>query len=132
LKTNKIFFLLPILTLVACTHTSSIKKVFSSNSQALLHGWLILDKYVAPVNTYVEVELCQVKENECMTVAKQKYQGVQLPVKYSFVVAPIQAGKGEMKVRALLTEQGNLIARAEEKYTFVQGDTQRNLRLKFK
>ena len=131
MKPNKIFLLISILILAACTHTSSNKRVFSSNSQALLHGWLILDKYVAPVNTYVEVELCQVIENQCLAVAKQKYQGVQLPVKYSFVVAPVQAGKGDMKVRAALTEQGKLIAYTEEKYTFLQGDTQRNLRLKF-
>lgn len=54
--------------------------------------------------------MCQAFENQCLTVASQQYQGVQLPVQYSFLIAPIQAGKGEMKVIGKLYSQGQIIA----------------------
>ena len=127
---NKLFLFFSLFTLGACTHTNTINTDFSSDSQALVHGWLLFDEYVTPVSTHIEVELCQVKINQCLTVARQEYQGVQLPVQYSFVVAPIQAGSGEMKVRAGLSEKGKLIASAEEEYTFLPGKTQKNIHLK--
>lgn len=127
---NKLFLLFSLFTLGACTHTNTFNTDFSSDSQASVHGWLLFDEYVTPVSTHIEVELCQVNKNQCVKSARQEYQGVQLPVQYSFVIAPIQAGSGEMKVRASLSEKGKLIASAEEKYTFSTGKTQKNLNLK--
>ena len=127
---NKLFLLFSLFTLGACTHTNTFNTDFSSDSQASVHGWLLFDEYVTPVSTHIEVELCQVNKNQCFKSARQEYQGVQLPIQFSFVIAPIQAGSGEMKVRASLSEKGKLIASAEEKYTFSTGKTQKNLNLK--
>ncbi|MFD1876004.1 YbaY family lipoprotein [Vibrio chagasii] len=59
--------------------------MFKSDSQAALYGWVSFDEYVAPVNTLIDVDVCQVVDEQCISVARQTYHGVQLPVQYSFV-----------------------------------------------
>ncbi|ABU70663.1 hypothetical protein VIBHAR_01694 [Vibrio campbellii ATCC BAA-1116] len=95
----------------------------------MLYGWVAFDEYIAPVSTSVDIDVCQVTTERCITVAKQTYQGVQLPVQYSFVIAPIQAGKGEMKIRAVLRSQGEIRASKEEGYIFTQGRVHKDLKL---
>ncbi|CAH1536868.1 conserved exported hypothetical protein [Vibrio jasicida] len=129
MKSRTLIGLLSILLLSACTHTSSLEGGFASSSQAVLYGWVAFDKYIAPVSTSVDIDVCQVTTERCITVAKQTYQGVQLPVQYSFVIAPIQAGKGEMKIRAVLRSQGKIIASKEEGYIFTQGRVHKDLKL---
>ncbi|MCV3262766.1 YscW family type III secretion system pilotin [Vibrio harveyi] len=97
--------------LSACATTNTVSDGFSNHIQGTLFGWITFDDYVAPVSTSVNVEVCQVSDNQCFTVVQQDYQGVQLPVQYSVVIAPIQAGNGEMKVRAILRSQGEIIAK---------------------
>ncbi len=80
------------------------------------------------MSTSVNVEVCQVSDNQCFTVVQQDYQGVQLPVQYSVVIAPIQAGNGEMKVRAILRSQGEIIAKRRAVY-FTQGSVHKDLKL---
>lgn len=113
----------------ACTHTGHLGSMFKSDSQAALYGWVSFDEYVAPVNTLIDIDVCQVIEEKCISVARQTYHGVQLPVQYSFVIAPIQAGKGEMKIRAVLRSQGEIRASKEEGYIFTQGRVHKDLKL---
>ncbi|WP_439899274.1 hypothetical protein [Photobacterium leiognathi] len=50
-------------------------------------------------------------------------------MQYSFVVAPTQAGNGEMKIRAVLRSQGEVRASKEEQYLFTQGSIHRDIML---
>lgn len=129
MKSRTLIGLLSLLFLNACTHTNSSNGGFASTSQAVLYGWVAFDEYIAPVSTSVDIDVCQVTTERCITVAKQTYQGVQLPVQYSFVIAPIQAGKGEMKIRAVLRSQGEIRASKEEGYIFTQGRVHKDLKL---
>ena len=129
MKSRTLIGLLSLLFLNACTHINSSNGGFASSAQAVLYGWVAFDEYIAPVSTSVDVDVCQVTTERCITVAKQTYQGVQLPVQYSFVIAPIQAGKGEMKIRAVLRSQGEIRASKEEGYIFTQGRVHKDLKL---
>ncbi|CZF86411.1 YscW family type III secretion system pilotin [Grimontia marina] len=129
MKPNSSVLLLSIFLLSACTHTNSLDGGFASSSQSLLYGWVAFDDYIAPLSTSVDIDVCQVTGERCITVAKQTYQGVHLPVQYSFVIAPIQAGKGEMKIRAVLRSQGEVRASKEESYIFTQGRVHKDLKL---
>ncbi|MEZ8878731.1 MULTISPECIES: YscW family type III secretion system pilotin [Vibrio] len=130
MKANTCVLLLSIFLLSACTHTGHLGSMFKSDSQAALYGWVSFDEYVAPVNTLIDIDVCQVIEEKCISVARQTYHGVQLPVQYSFVIAPIQAGEGKMKIRAVLHSQGEIRAIKEEGYMFARGRFHQNLKLK--
>ncbi|AIV05122.1 MULTISPECIES: YscW family type III secretion system pilotin [Vibrio] len=129
MKCNTYIPILSALLLSACATTNTVSDGFSNHIQGTLFGWITFDDYVAPVSTSVNVEVCQVSDNQCFTVVQQDYQGVQLPVQYSVVIAPIQAGNGEMKVRAILRSQGEIIAKKEEQYIFTQGSVHKDLKL---
>lgn len=129
MKYRALIGLLNMFFLSACTQTSSLNDGFASSSQAVLNGWVVFDEYIAPVSTLVDINVCQVTVERCMTVAKQTYHGVQLPVQYSFVIAPIQSGEGKMKIRAVLRSQGEIIAIKEDDYIFTQGKTHKDLKL---
>ena len=130
MKFRLITGLLTMCFLSACTYNNSSKDGGGSHSQAVLYGWVTFDEYIAPVSTSVDIDVCQVNGENCVVVAKQSYQGVQLPVQYSFVIAPIQAGKGEMKIRAKLRSQGEIRASKEVDYVFTQGSVHKDLRLR--
>ena len=124
-------FILPIviLFLSACVHIDSLHYKLSDNSQAMLYGWVTFNQYISPKNTSIDIEICQISETQCIIIGKQEYKGVQLPVKYSFVIAPIQAGNGEMKIRAALLSQGEIRASKEEHYIFTYGETHQDLNI---
>ncbi|WP_241210255.1 YscW family type III secretion system pilotin [Vibrio sp. AND4] len=130
MKFRLITGLLTMCFLSACTYNNSSKDGGVGHSQAVLYGWVTFDEYIAPVSTSVDIDVCQVNGENCVVVAKQSYQGVQLPVQYSFVIAPIQAGKGEMKIRAKLRSQGEIRAHKEVDYVFTQGSVHKDLRLR--
>ncbi|WP_318429376.1 YscW family type III secretion system pilotin [Photobacterium leiognathi] len=129
MKSNVLFLLLSILFLSACAHKNPLKGGGSSDSQAVLYGWVNFNEYISPISTFVDIEVCKVVKERCITVVKQRYKGVQLPVQYSFVVAPTQAGNGEMKIRAVLRSQGEVRASKEEQYLFTQGSIHRDIML---
>ncbi|MDP2503825.1 YscW family type III secretion system pilotin [Vibrio splendidus] len=129
MKKNSYCLIFVALMLSGCATKNPVSNGFSSNLQGRLFGWITFTDYIAPVSTHLGVELCQVSDSQCITVLQQAYQGVQLPVQYSFVIAPIQAGNGDMKVRAILRSQGEIIAVKEEGYTFKQGSVHADLKL---
>ncbi|MCR9590101.1 YscW family type III secretion system pilotin, partial [Vibrio alginolyticus] len=81
--------------LSGCSQTVSVNGVddFDTQSQASVYGWVSVDGYFPPSITSLEVEICKVIDNQCLKSVSQSYQGVQLPVQYSFLIAPIQAGE---------------------------------------
>ncbi|EGQ8143649.1 YscW family type III secretion system pilotin [Vibrio parahaemolyticus] len=129
MKSSKWAGLIGLMLLTGCAQSVGTAQPFSVQSQANVYGWISVEGYHPPVSTYLEVEMCQTFENQCFTVASQQYQGVQLPVQYSFLIAPIQAGKGEMKVIGKLYSQGQIIAKNEQKYIFREGSQKVDLRL---
>ncbi|MEZ8041746.1 YscW family type III secretion system pilotin [Vibrio sp. 10N.222.54.F12] len=129
MKKNSYCLIFLALMLSGCATKNPVSNGFSNHLQGALFGWITFDNYTAPVSTFLSVDVCQVLDSQCFTVLQQEYQGVQLPVQYSFVIAPIQAGNGEMKVRAILRYQGEIIAKKEERYIFTQGSVYTNLNL---
>ncbi|HHF3271114.1 TPA: YscW family type III secretion system pilotin [Vibrio diabolicus] len=100
---------------------------FDTKSQATLYGWVSVDGYFPPSITSLDVEICKVIKNQCFKSALQHYQGVQLPVQYSFLIAPIQAGDGNMKIIGKLYSNGELVAEKEKNYSFSVEGKQENL-----
>ncbi|HHF2930359.1 TPA: YscW family type III secretion system pilotin [Vibrio alginolyticus] len=115
--------------LSGCSQTLSVNGVdgFDIQSQASVYGWVSVDGYFPPSITSLEVEICKVIDNQCLKSASQSYQGVQLPVQYSFLIAPIQAGEGKMKIIGKLYSNGELVAEKEKSYLFLEGNKQENL-----
>ncbi|MDW1986208.1 YscW family type III secretion system pilotin [Vibrio sp. 811] len=115
--------------LSGCSQTVSVNGVdgFDTHSQASVYGWVSVDGYFPPSITSLEVEICKIIDNQCFKSASQSYQGVQLPVQYSFLIAPIQAGEGKMKIIGKLYSNGDLVAEKEKNYLFFEGNKQENL-----
>ncbi|EGQ9098433.1 YscW family type III secretion system pilotin [Vibrio alginolyticus] len=115
--------------LSGCSQTVSVNggDGFDTQSQASVYGWVSVDGYFPPSITSLEVEICKVIDNQCLKSASQSYQGVQLPVQYSFLIAPIQAGEGKMKIIGKLYSNGELVAEKEKSYLFLEGNKQENL-----
>ncbi|PNQ52302.1 type III secretion system chaperone YscW, partial [Vibrio agarivorans] len=110
-----------------CTQVIPMSSGFSNALQSDISGWISADGYIPPVSTVVQVEVCAMIENQCLTVSKQDYKGMQLPVHYSILLSPVQAGNGQMKVKATLISSGEILAIKEEPYVFSPGGTNKNI-----
>ncbi|MBB1268996.1 YscW family type III secretion system pilotin [Shewanella sp. SR44-3] len=131
--------LLPWFLLTACVDVSVTKQIPAvmatnqdNNQPALsmqLNGWLSFDAYVPSYNSSLTVILYMQHEGVRLPVARQTYQNSQLPVRYSFAVAPIQAGQGLMQIEAKLTVEGKLIASISQEHQYQLGATQLDLKL---
>ncbi|AIW14401.1 YscW family type III secretion system pilotin [Vibrio tubiashii] len=110
-----------LVALSGCSQSIS-NSDFSKKSQAQVYGWISIDDYFSPVATRVEVDMCQVINNQCLTSAAQEYKGIQLPIQYSFLISPLQAGDGSMKIRARLLDKGNVVAQSLVEYHFEPGE----------
>ncbi|OAJ92101.1 YscW family type III secretion system pilotin [Vibrio bivalvicida] len=111
-----------LVALSGCSQSISNTDTFSKKSQAQVYGWISIDDYFSPVVTKVEVDMCQVVDNRCLTSAEQEYEGVQLPIQYSFLISPLQAGDGNMKIRARLLDKGSVVAQSLVEYHFEPGE----------
>jgi type III secretion system chaperone YscW len=125
--------MLCFMALSGCSHSiPEIEDKFDQQSQAQLNGWISVGDYFSPAVTKVEVEMCQVIGKQCLRSAFQEYKGIQLPIQYSFLISPLQAGNGEMKIKVRLLSSTRVIANKVFDYQFFPGNSRIDLVLETK
>lgn len=93
-------------------------------------GWISFADYVPAYNSVLTVTLYMQYEGRLLLVGEQVYKNTRLPVRYSFAVAPIQAGKGVMKIKTRLLVGSKLTATTSTDYLYKLGLSQLDLVLK--
>ena len=110
-----------------CSQVTPMTSDFSNANQSDISGWITVNSYVPPISTVVKLEVCAMIENQCLIVSDQEYQGMQLPIHYSILLSPIQAGNGQIKVKATLISSGKTLAEEEQSYLFTAGGIKRDI-----
>ncbi|NRD71741.1 YscW family type III secretion system pilotin [Shewanella sp. VB17] len=135
-----LLLLIPIFMLASCVDVSvtrivqPITEVNQTDHQfmqaANVTGWISFADYVPAYNSMLTVTLYMQYEGQLLLVGEQIYKNTRLPVRYSFAVAPIQAGQGAMKITTKLQVGSQYKATASADYLYQLGTSKLDLVLK--